>query len=96
MLDLVKKSLKITSNAYDDELNLYINAALKDLGIAGITRNTLDEADEAVKVAVLTYCRLHHGSPEDRDFLKASYDEQKGMLQSATGYTDWGDVDVSE
>ena len=96
MLDLVKKALKITTNVYDDELNLYINAALKDLGIAGITRNTLDEADEPVKVAVLTYCRLHHGSPEDRDFLKASYDEQKGMLQSATGYTDWGDVDVSE
>ena len=41
--------------------------------------------------AVITYCRVHFGTPEDYDRLKASYDEQKAQMQMATGYTDWGD-----
>lgn len=43
--------------------------------------------------AVITYCRVHFGSPDDYDRLKASYDEQKAQMQMATGYTDWGDTD---
>lgn len=91
MLDRVKLAMRITTDAYDEEFNSLIDAALLDLGIAGVTKNTIDEADEIVRRAVITYCRLHFGSPNDRDFLKASYDEQKAQLQTATGYTDWGD-----
>jgi hypothetical protein len=33
---------------------------------------------------------MNFGEPEDYDRLKASYDEQKAQLSTATGYTHWG------
>lgn len=87
MLESVKLALRITTDAFDDEITDLINAALADLGIAGITN--LDEADALIKRAVITYCRVNFGEPDDYDRMKASYDEQKAQLQTATGYTDW-------
>lgn len=92
MLDRVKLAMRITTDAYDEEFNSLINAALLDLGIAGVS---ITDSDELIRRAVITYCRLHFGSPDDYDNLKASYDEQKAQLQTATGYTNWGDADVS-
>lgn len=91
MLDRVKLAMRITTDAYDEEFNSLIDAALLDLGIAGITKNTVSEADELVRRAVITYCRLNFGTPDDYGNLKASYDEQKAQLQTATNYTDWGE-----
>lgn len=91
MLESVKLALRITTNAFDDEIQDLINAALADLGIAGITN--LDEADALIKRAVITFCRVNFGEPDDYDRMKASYDEQKAQLQTATGYTDWLGVD---
>ena len=91
MLDSVKLALRITTDAFDDEITDLINAALADLGIAGITN--LDEADALIKRAVITFCRVNFGEPDDYDRMKASYDEQKAQLQTATGYTDWLGVD---
>ena len=45
--------------------------------------------DEAVKTAMITYCRMHFGSPADYDRLAASYDLQRRQLANATGYTDF-------
>ena len=87
MLESVKLALRITTDAFDDEIQDLINAALADLGIAGITN--LDEADALIKRTVITYCRVNFGEPDDYDRMKASYDEQKAQLQTATGYTDW-------
>lgn len=89
MLDRVKLAMRITTDAYDEEFNSLINAALLDLGIAGVT---ITDSDELIRRAVITYCRLHFGSPDDYANLKASYDEQKAQLQTATGYTNWGDA----
>ena len=91
MLESVKLALRITTDAFDNEITDLINAALADLGIAGITN--LDEADALIKRAVITYCRVNFGEPDDYDRMKASYDEQKAQLQTATGYTDWLGVD---
>ena len=91
MLESVKLALRITTDAFDDEIQDLINAALADLGIAGITN--LDEADALIKRAVITYCRVNFGEPDDYDRMKASSDEQKAQLQTATGYTDWLGVD---
>lgn len=90
MLEKAKKALRLTTSAYDDELTDLIQAALLDLGIAGVLT---DEPDELVQRAVLTYVRMHFGKPDDYDRLKDSYDAQKGALQIATGYTDWGDAE---
>lgn len=91
MLEYVKLALRITTNAFDDELNLLISAGLADLGVAGVDSSVLSEsgADAIVKQAVITYCKMNFGLPEDYDRLKHSYDEQKAQLTTCTGYTDW-------
>ena len=86
-LPAVKMALRVTTTAYDSELTSLINAALLDLGIAGVTND--DDTDDIVLRAIVTYCRLHFGKPDDYDRLKASYDEQKAQLSMATGYTTW-------
>ena len=87
MLELVKTALRITTTAYDSELNYLIDAAKLDLGIAGVV--VPEELDAVVKKAIITYCKMSFGLPEDYDRLKRSYDEQKAQLSNATGYTDW-------
>ena len=89
MLEKVKLALRIKTNAYDGEINDLINAALADLAAAGITNQ--DEEDPLIIRAVVTFCRANFGSPADYDKMKTSYDEQKAMMQMATGYTEWGD-----
>ena len=86
-LPAVKMALRVTTNAYDSELNTLINAALLDMGIAGVTND--DDTDALVLRAIITYCRLNFGKPDDYDRLKASYDEQKAQLSMSSGYTTW-------
>jgi hypothetical protein len=90
MLDQVKMALRIKTTAYDSELTYLIAAAKLDLGIAGVVLP--EELDELVTRAIITYCKLSFGIPEDYDRLKVSYDEQKAQLSTATGYTDWGEA----
>lgn len=87
LLDKVRMALRITTTAFDDELLDLISAAKTDLGIAGVTLPS--ELDAICNRAVVTYCKIHFGEPDDYDRLKASYDEQKAQLSMATGYTTW-------
>ena len=87
LLDNCKMALRVTTSAYDNEINEYIDSAKLDLGIAGV--ETADN-DSLINKAIMTYVRMSFGSPANYDKLKASYDEQKAQLINATGYTDWG------
>lgn len=91
MLEKVKLALRIKSQAFDSEIEDLIAAALADLGLAGVTAAQDPEADPLITRAVVTYCRINFGEPEDYDRMKKSYDEQKAQLSMATGYTDWGE-----
>lgn len=86
-LAAVKLALRVKTDAFDDEINGLIDAALLDMGIAGVYND--NTADALILRAVVTYCRLNFGQPDDYDRLKASYDEQKAQLGMATGYTAW-------
>lgn len=94
MLDMVKLALRIVTDAFDDELNELIEAAQLDLGIAGV--EIPDEIDAIVSRAIVTYCKMNFGEPDQYDRLKASYDEQKAQLSMATGYTTWSDDEDDE
>ena len=85
MLARVKLAMRISTDAYDDEISRLIDAGCADLGIVDITASS-DERDPILQQAIVTYCRLHFGTPEDYDRLKASYDEQKAQLMTKTGY----------
>lgn len=83
MLEKVKLSLRITTTAFDSEIEGLIDSALLDLGIAGVD-STINDA--LITTAVTTYVKLHFGECDNYDRLKASYDEQKAQLKTATGY----------
>ena len=85
----VKTALRTTTDAFDDELTDLIEAAKLDLQIAGVVIPA--ELDAIVNRAIITYCKMHFGIPDDYDRLKKSYDEQKAQLSTATGWTNWGE-----
>lgn len=89
MLEKVKLALRIKTTAYNDELTDLIESALDDLKIAGVIIPKNPATDANIRRAVITFCKMSFGLPEDYDRLKASYDEQKAQLSNATGYTDW-------
>lgn len=85
MLEKVKLALRLTTDAFDSELNDLIAGAMADLQhFAGILIE--DQSDPLIVRAIVTYCRMNFGSPSDYERLKASYDEQKAQLQVAAGY----------
>ena len=95
MLDRVKLALLITEDDFDSELTTLIEAAAKDLGIAGVEGLTVstDSNDAIIIRAIITYCgyqfELMHGSMDRSAAFKKSYDEQKAQLGMCTGYTVW-------
>lgn len=94
MLSKVKLALRITVGDYDTDLTALIDAAKLDLGIAGVILPA--SLDALCERAIITYCKVHFSALTDGEWsrLKASYDEQKAQLQTATGYTDWLGVDA--
>lgn len=92
LLDKVKVACRVTSTAYNEELTDLINAAFADIGITDVKPELLTETDAEplIQRAVITYCRLNFGQPDDYDRLKKSYDEQKAQLLMSSPYTDWG------
>lgn len=94
LLNAVKVALRLTVDAYDTELSSLIDAAKLDLGIAGVQVPT--EIDAICERAIITYCRIHFSALTDGEWsrLKASYDEQKAQLATATGYTNWSVIET--
>lgn len=90
LLDKTKLALRVTVTNYDTDLTALIDAAKLDLGIAGVELPS--SLDAVCERAIITYCKVHFSSLSDGEYsrLKASYDEQKAQLVTATGYTNWG------
>lgn len=89
-LDKVKTAMRIVTSDFDEELTDLISAGLADLGIAGVDGELAVITNSLVRQAVITYCKMHFGEPDEYERLKASYDEQKAQLSMHTGYTVWG------
>ncbi len=96
LLDDVKMALRVTTQAYDAELNDLIESAKKDLGIAGVIVPEVD--DKVVNTAVKTYCKMNFGTPNPAmwEILKKSYDEQKAQLSTSSDYSDFSMVTGNE
>lgn len=83
----VKLALRVVTNDFDEEIEDLIDAACLDMGVAGIVDT--DTTDPLIIRAVITYCKMNFGEPDEYERLKSAYDEQKAQLGMATGYTDW-------
>lgn len=87
LLNQAKMARRMTTTAFDEEVERLLGAALLDLGVAGV--EIPEQMDPLVRTAAITYFLMHFGEPDQYERLKASYDEQKAQLQTATGYTNW-------
>lgn len=87
LIEKAKLARRMTTDAFDAEVDRLLDAALLDMGLAGV--EVPEELDALVETAAITYFLMHFGSPDDYERLKKSYDEQKAQLATATGYTDW-------
>ena len=74
----------------DTEIIDLIETCMADLGIAGVDGANAIITDPLIRLAYITFCKLHDGEPDDYDRLKKSYDEQKAQLSMSSGYTTWG------
>lgn len=91
LLSKVKMACRITTTntAFDDELKDLISAAFQDLSIsdvntaAGLTY-TAQTATSDIVLAVKTFVKYHFGdllTDNEKQTMKASYDEQKAQLK---------------
>lgn len=92
LLDDVKTALRVTTNAYDNELTDLIESAKLDLGIAGVV--IPNPMPPVVSTAIKTYCKINFGTPNpsNYEYLKKSYDEQKAQMGMSSDYTDFSMV----
>lgn len=87
LINAAKMAKRITTDAYDSQVEFLLNAALLDLGVAGV--EVPEQVDALIKQALITYFLMNFGEPDNYGRLKLSYDEQKAQLATCTGYTDW-------
>lgn len=88
LIEKARMAARISTNAFDAEIESLLDAAMLDLGIAGV--EVPEESDALITRAAITYFLMNFGQPDEYDRLKRSYDEQKAQLSMATGYTNWG------
>lgn len=96
MLELVKLALRITTTAYDKELQLLISSCLSELEGLGVIVQIGDDGDpvsDQIRAAVVAYCKWLFGNHEDKASWEKIYHTKLAQLKTMTGYTDWGGVD---
>ena len=88
LLDDVKLALRISSSAFDSEVQDLIDAANADLQLSGVHPNRLDEGDPLIRRAIITYAKANFGydNPEAERFQR-SYDMLKAHLTLSQEYT---------
>lgn len=96
MIRETKKALRITSDAFNDEIQLLLESAKEDLKTSGIQNEDLERTIEEISSpliihAMITYVRFNFGSPDDYERLKESYEQQKTKLMMTSGYTKWSE-----
>ena len=85
ILDDVKISLRISSNAYDTEISDLISACKSDLTISGVT--ITDDTDTLIKRAINTYVKANFGwDNPDADRLTEAYNMLKTHLALTYDY----------
>ena len=89
LLDEVKLSLRVKTDAFNEEITSLIEAAKIDLYNAGV--DTSDDTDALIKQAIKTYCRINFGNYEKAEELRKAYNSLVIKLQVAAGYKRSGD-----
>lgn len=83
MIDIIKTTLRVSTDAFDAEIQMLIDAAKGDLIAHGVNA---DSDGALVKVAIATYVRANFGNPPDADRLMESYRMQRLELSNMPAF----------
>lgn len=87
LINAAKLARRMTTNAFDAEVERLLNTAFADLGCAGVVLP--DQSAFLAEQAAITYFLANFGEPDNYDDLVTSYNEQKAQLRTRTGFTRW-------
>lgn len=91
LIDDVKVALRVTSDAFDPEVEMLVEAALRDLERVGIPGELLVDGptDPLVRAAVCMYAKAHFGfdNSEAPRFDESYRQIVKDVLNSPTTYS---------
>lgn len=86
LLDDVRLSLRVVSEATDDEIQMWINAAIADMQRCGVKPELIDEGDPSplVKSAVTCFVKAQYGydNAEAPRFMESYVMLLAGLLNS--------------
>jgi len=89
MLTKVKLALRITSSAFDTEIQLYIDSCLAEMTGLGVTDATSTSTDPQITEAVISFCKWKFGDSDTKASWEAIYHQKLAQLKTMTGHTDW-------
>lgn len=91
-LESLKTVMRISSDAYDDELINLFTAAQADLRLSGVEPSKIEDvADPLIRRAIYTYVKAHFGwDNADHERLLKAYDMLKAHLTLSQEYTAGG------
>lgn len=89
ILDIVKKDLRIKHAQLDSDIQINIDACKLDLGLAGVSN--VSEDDALIQMAIKMYCRAVLNMNDNSEKYQKAYDKLKDAL-SLSG--DYGSVNV--
>lgn len=86
ILNAVKKSLRITTTLFDDDLGEIIAAAKRDLITGGVTE--IDDTEPLVRQAIKFYCRANfqNGDAREREHYDKMFQRVKNQLGACQIY----------
>lgn len=94
LLEEMKTLLRVSSDKFDTEIEMLINAAIEDMIRVGIAEEYLivDDLDPQAKMAVACYCKANFGfdNPDFQNFSESYRQIVIDMLNSYKNIADGG------
>lgn len=87
----LKVALRTTTEdeGLTEQINYLLNAAMIDIGIAGVDGTDAVITDDLYFTAVTLFVQLRFGQFDDYEKTKAAYDELKLQMRMNSRYTRW-------
>lgn len=93
MLNTVKLALRITTDAFDEELNLLIAACKENMqGLGIIVEETGGAYKPQITLAVILFCKWKFGNNPDGDRWRDNYYATVAELKTMSGFTNWNET----
>ena len=97
MFEKIKQRVRLTTTAFDTEVQDLIDECKADLMLSGVLEEKIIDTDPLILRAVSTYCRAYYeGDNVKAERLQASYESIKTHLSLSADYAAVADDEESD